>query len=29
MPRFSQEFHFVPAMFHLLINDFWPKGQDS
>jgi hypothetical protein len=29
MLRFGSEFHFVPAVFHLLLNERWPKGNDS
>ena len=29
MPRFGQEFHCVPAIFHLLLNDRWPHRDDS
>jgi hypothetical protein len=29
MLRFGQEFHVVPALFHLLLKDHWPKCDDS
>ena len=29
MPRFGSEFQFVPAVFHLLMNERWPKRNDS
>lgn len=29
MLRFGKEMHFVPAMFHLLLNERWPKSEES
>ena len=29
MLRFGTEFHFVPAMFHMLLNERWPKDDES
>lgn len=29
MLRFGQEFHCVPALFHVFLNERWPKRDDS